>query len=35
MADAAVGRTDFSFGSLESDLAHYRAFRAAGAVGGA
>jgi hypothetical protein len=35
IADATVGRTDFSFGSLQSDLAHYRAFRAAGAVGGA
>jgi hypothetical protein len=29
------GLQDFSFGSLESDLAHCRAFRAAGVVGGA
>ena len=35
IADAAVGCRDFSFGSLESDLAHYRAFRDAGAVRGA
>jgi hypothetical protein len=35
IADAASGRTDFSFGSLENDLAQYRAVRVGSVVGGA